>query len=229
MPRHDGRILHCAALLFDLDGVLVDSSASVERQWRRWAAANGVDGDALMRVVHGRRAEDTIRDVAPRLDAAREVREVLGPAEAADTEGNVAVSGAAELFASLPLERWAVVTSCVPEVARSRLASVGLPRPRVIVTAADVARGKPDPEGYLLGAARLGVRPARCVVFEDAPAGLAAARAAGAVAVALTTTHPAHALDADAMLASLADVRAAVVGGEIVLTLRERAAQSRGA
>ena len=229
MPRHEGRILHCAALLFDLDGVLVDSTASVERQWRRWASAHGIDGDALMRVVHGRRAEDTIRDVAPHLDAEREVREVLGPAEAADTDGNVAIPGASALLASLPAGRWTVVTSCVPEVAASRLASVGLPLPRAIVTAADVSRGKPDPEGYLLGASRLGVRAERCVVFEDAPAGLAAGRAAGALTVGLATTHPPDALDADALVATLADVRASAVAGELVLTLRELAAQARGA
>ena len=229
MARHEGRILRCAALLFDLDGVLVDSTASVERQWRLWAARHGIDGDALVRVVHGRRAEDTIREAAPHLDAAREVREVLAPAEAADSEGNVAVAGAAALLASLPPDRWAVVTSGLPAVAAARLASVGLPMPRVLVTAADVGRGKPDPEGYLLGARRLGVRAERCVVFEDAPAGLAAARAAGPASVAVATTHALEELEADAVVATLGDVWASAVGGEIVLTLREVAAQPRGA
>jgi sugar-phosphatase len=200
-------VLRADALLFDLDGVLVDSTASVERQWRRWAAKHGIDGDMLLRVVHGRRAADTIRDVAPWLDAEREVREDLAPAEAADVEGNVAIPGAAALLASLPAERWAVVTSCVPAVAEGRLQSVGLPVPRVLVTAADVARGKPDPEGYRLGAARLGVAAERCVVFEDAPAGLAAARAAGARAVGVATTHAAEELEADVVVRSLDDVR----------------------
>lgn len=203
-------VLRAQALLFDLDGVLVDSSASVERQWRRWAARHGLDGDALMRVVHGRRAADTIREVAPWLDAEREVREVLAPAEAADVDGNVAIPGAAALLAGLPADRWAVVTSCVPDVAAGRLRSVGLPLPRVLVTAADVARGKPDPEGYRLGAARLGAPPERCVVFEDAPAGLAAARAAGARSVAVATTHAAAELTGDAIVATLAEVRARV-------------------
>lgn len=213
------RVLRAAALLFDLDGVLVDSSASVERQWRRWAAKHGIDGDSLMRVVHGRRAADTIREVAPWLDAEREVREDLAPAEAADVVGNVAIPGAAALLAALPADRWAVVTSCVPEVAAERLRSVGLPVPRVLVTAADVARGKPDPEGYLLGAARLGVAAARCVVFEDAPAGLAAARAAGARAVALATTHAAEELEADAVVATLDEVRYDVGGGELEISV----------
>ena len=223
------KVLRCDALLFDLDGVLVDSSASVERQWRRWASRHGLDGDALLKVVHGRRAADTIRDVAPELDAEREVREVLGPAEAADTEGNTAVPGAAALNAVVPVERWAVVTSCVPDVAASRLASVGLPVPRVMVTAADVRRGKPDPEGYLLGAKRLGAAPARCLVVEDAPAGLRAGRAAGMRTLALTTTHDARDLEADVVARDLTQLSATVQGGELVLTVGPAGAQRRGA
>ncbi len=178
------------ALLFDLDGVLADSIAAVERAWRAWAARVGADGDAVLRVVHGRRAVDTLRTVAPTLDVVGE-RVWLEEQETIDTADVVAIPGAAELLARLPADRWAGVTSGTRPVARARLRAAGLPAPRLLITAEDITRGKPDPEGYLAAAARLGVAPAACVVVEDAPAGAAAARAGGMRLVALTTTHPA--------------------------------------
>jgi sugar-phosphatase len=202
--------LRCRALLFDLDGVLADSTASVEYHWRAWAARHGLDPDALLHVVHGRRAIDTIRDVAPALDAEAELA-ALVEAEAGDTAGVTASPGAAALLPRLPAGAWAVVTSGVRAVALARLRAGGLPLPPLLVPADEIARGKPDPEGYLTAAARLGVAPGDCVVFEDAPAGVAAARAAGMRCVALTTTHPASALThADRIAPSLAGVHVTV-------------------
>ena len=202
--------LRCRALLFDLDGVLADSTASVEHHWRAWAERHGLDPDALLQVVHGRRAIDTIRDVAPTLDAEAELAALVA-AEAGDTAGVTASPGAAALLPRLPAGAWAVVTSGVRAVALARLQACGLPLPLLLVPADEITRGKPDPEGYLAAAARLGVAPPDCVVFEDAPAGVAAARAAGMRCVALTTTHAASALThADRIAPSLAGVQVTI-------------------
>ena len=201
------------AILFDLDGVLADSTVAIETQWRRWAARHGLDADRLMRVVHGRRALDTIREVAPWLDAEAELA-ALAAAEAEDTGGVVALPGAAAILARLPERQWAVVTSGVRPVALARLRACALPVPLVLVTADQVARGKPDPEGYLTAARHLGVPPGDCIVVEDAPAGVAAARVGGMRCVGLTTTHPAAALaGADLVVPTLAelDVRVGAV------------------
>jgi len=181
--------IQCSAFLFDLDGVLVDSRAVVERVCRLWAARLGIDSDALLRVAHGRRTRDTVRIVAPHADAEQEVA-WIDNAELLDTEGLVEVAGVRRFLTSLPAGAWAVVTSCGPDLARLRLSSVGLPIPAVVVSSDDVSKGKPAPDGYRLGAQRLGVDPASCVVFEDAPPGIAAGLAAGARVVALRTTHP---------------------------------------
>ena len=181
--------IQSSAFLFDLDGVLVDSRAVVERVCRLWAARLGVDSDALLRVAHGRRTRDTVRIVAPHVDPEREAA-WIDNAELLDTEGLVEVPGVRRFLTALPAGAWAVVTSCAPDLARLRLSSVGLPIPEVVVTSDDVASGKPAPDGYRLGARRLGVDPASCVVFEDAPPGIAAGLSAGARVVALRTTHP---------------------------------------
>ncbi|WP_456425427.1 HAD-IA family hydrolase [Rhodocaloribacter sp.] len=199
----------CDALLFDLDGVLVDSSACIERHWRRWAARHGLDAEALVTRLHGRRMVDLIRDFAPHLDAEAEAAR-LALEEGTDTEGVHAFEGAAEMLRALPGEAWAVVTSGNRITATTRLRHTGLPWPKVLVTADDVRRGKPDPEPYLTAAERLGVAPERCLVLEDAPAGIDAAKAAGMTALALTTTHPPEAFPhADARIARLTDVRIA--------------------
>ncbi len=171
-----------------MDGTLVDSRASVERTWRSWAASRGLDADALLRVAHGRRTQETLATVvAPgQLDAA--VAE-LDAAELIDVAGTVEVPGARALLAMLPDQAWAIVTSAGKALARLRLTAAGIPVPRLLITSEDVVRGKPDPEGYLLAASSLGAAPDRCLVFEDTPAGIGAGRAAGARVLGLATTH----------------------------------------
>jgi sugar-phosphatase len=200
-------ILSAAALLLDLDGVLVDSRGAIEAVWRRWAAARGIDASPFIAVAHGRRTSETIREVAPHLDPRREAA-ALDALEATTTDGVHAVPGAAELVAALPAGRWAIVTSGSRDVAALRLRHAGIRRPAVLVTGQDVPRGKPDPAGYALAASRLGVDARACVAIEDAPVGVAAARAAGARVIALTTTHRAPALAAaDEVLDTLMGVR----------------------
>ena len=196
----------CDAVLFDLDGVLVDSRACVERQWTRWAVAHGLDPAAVLRVAHGRRAVEAIAWLAPELDAAAEASR-LAAAEMADTPSLTVVPGAAALARSLPPGAWGIVTSAPRAVALARLAQVGQALPAVMVTAEDVVHGKPHPQGYLAAAERLGVAPAACVVIEDAPAGIVAARAAEMRVVAVATTHSLAALEgADARVPSLQDI-----------------------
>jgi mannitol-1-/sugar-/sorbitol-6-phosphatase len=200
----------CAAVLFDLDGVLVDSTALVEQQWRRWALGRGLEPEPFLRVCHGRRAVETIRLAAPELDAEAEVRAFVPSDE--DTEPIRLLDGAFRLLGALPDGAWAVATSGPRVVAADRLRQVGLPTPAVLVCAEDVTYGKPSPEAYALAASRLGVPAAECLVFEDAPAGIDAARAAGMTVVGLTTTHPAHQLPADARVPTLAAVHLGRVG-----------------
>jgi len=180
--------LDADALLFDLDGVLVDSTANVERHWRDWATSKGLDVAKILSVVHGRRAIDTIREQAPQLDAEHELATLI-EAEMRDTSGILVFDGAAELLASIPRRRWAIVTSGTHGVASARLRAAGLPIPDVLITADRVKRGKPDPEGYLAAAAALGHTAAGCIVVEDAPAGVEAARRAGMQCIAITSTH----------------------------------------
>jgi mannitol-1-/sugar-/sorbitol-6-phosphatase len=195
------------ALLFDLDGVLVDSHGAIELVWRRWAAEQGVDADAFLRVAHGRRISETIRAVAPTLDATAAAAQ-LDRLEAAQTHGLQSVPGAQALLQSLPADAWAIVTSGSRAVASLRLRSVGLPQPRVFVTGDQVHPGKPAPGPYLLAAERLGRPPGDCVVIEDAPPGVAAGRAAGMRVIALLTTHDTVALtEADRQLPRLSDLR----------------------
>ena len=169
-----------AAFLFDMDGTLLDSSAVVHRVWVTWAQRHGIDADALLAAMHGVRAEDTVRRFAgPTLDIARETDWIL-QAELGDVEGLVPMDGIGDFIARLEADDWAVVTSATHALATVRLNAAKLPIPRVLVTAEDVRRGKPDPEGFLLAAERLEVRIEECLVFEDSPAGVAAAKAAGA-------------------------------------------------
>jgi len=196
--------IECAAILFDLDGVLVDSTTYVEQQWRRWATARGLSPEPFLRVCHGRRALETIRIAAPHLDAEAEVR-ALGP----DDEPGppiVPLPGAAQLLDALPAGSWAVATSGRRPGALARLRGAGLPVPEVLVSAEDVAAGKPSPEAYLLAAGRLGVPPAAALVIEDAPAGIEAALTAGMRVLALTTTHSADQLATTLQAPTLAAV-----------------------
>jgi mannitol-1-/sugar-/sorbitol-6-phosphatase len=189
-----------AAVLSDLDGVLVDSGAEVERVWREWAVERGLDPDEVGRASHGVPGRQVIERVAPGLDAAAEAARVD---ELHARTGGVAIPGAAELLASVsPL---AVVTSCSPPLAAARFAAAGLAPPAVLITSDGTPRGKPYPDPYLAAARALAVSPRDCLVIEDAPAGVTAARAAGMAVWAVTTTHSAAELSADVVAA---DVRA---------------------
>jgi sugar-phosphatase len=194
----------CKAFLFDLDGVLVDSRSVVERTWRRWAERHRIDPLPFLQIAHGRRARDTLRMIMPRLATDAEV-DWLDATELADREGLHAVAGASELVTALPRDRWAIVTSCGRDLARLRLGIAGVPIPDVMIVAEDAKRGKPAPDGYLFGAERLGYAPSNCIVFEDAPAGIAAGLAAGARVIGVTTTHAAAELPGVA--ATIADLR----------------------
>lgn len=202
----------CKAVIFDLDGVLIDSSAVVKRQWRRWIIEHDLDPDRAPNVMHGQRLVEIIHHVAPHLDAEAEAAR-LAVWEATDTDGLREIEGAAGLVRSLPRDAWAVVTSGNLPTAQTRLSYARLPVPRVLVTADDVARGKPHPEPYLLAAQGLRVPPADCIVIEDALAGVQAARAAGMRVVAVTTAHAPGALEeADAIAARLLDIQIATPG-----------------
>ncbi len=201
------RRFECSAIVFDLDGVLVDSTAFVEQQWRRWARARGLRAEPFLRVCHGRRALETIRLAAPQLDAEAEVAAFI-PVEgsSADAEAIGPLPGAARLLAALPPWSWGVATSGPRAAAGSRLRRAGLSLPPVLVCAEDVARGKPSPDVYLKAARDLGISPADCLVMEDAPAGIQAARAAGMPVIAVTTTHRPDQLPADICTRDLAGV-----------------------
>lgn len=180
-------------VLADLDGTLIDSHASIVRAWRWWAARHGVDPDAIEAIMHGRPSAEIIAEVAPHLDAAAESA-VVDAREAEDCGDVIALPGAAELLAGWPADRLAIVTSCTVPLVTARLAATGLAAPDVLVTPERVRAGKPDPEGYLLAADELGADPAECVVLEDAPAGVAAGRAAGMHVVGVLTAHTADQL-----------------------------------
>jgi mannitol-1-/sugar-/sorbitol-6-phosphatase len=200
---HLAHVFSCDAVLFDLDGVLVDSTEVVERTWQRWAARHGLDPDAVVRAAHGRRTVETVRMVAPHLAADDEVR-ALAESESTETDGVYEVPGARELLQSLPARSWAVVTSGIRPVAELRMRHTKLPTPTVLVTADQVQHGKPHPEGYLTAAARLGVDPTRCIVVEDTPPGIEAAHAAGMRVVAVASTYaPAALQGADAVVSAL--------------------------
>ena len=179
--------IHCRGVLFDLDGVLVDSTPAVARVWAGWAHEHGFDPGEVVKKAHGRPSITTIRELLPNAEHAAENREVERR-EIADVEGVVPLPGAMELLQALPLDRWAIVTSCTRALAAVRIGAAGLPKPKHLVTSTDVQHGKPDPEPYLKGAQILGVPAADCLVVEDAPAGVRAGKAAGARVLALRTT-----------------------------------------
>ena len=196
----------CSAILFDLDGVLVDSTPSVSRQYRLWADKVGLDPRAVENLTHGVRAIDVVRQLAPHLDAEAEVMR-LERMEAEDQAGVVVMPGAVELLASIPESRWCVVTSGTRYLATCRLKYANLPIPRVMVSAEDVVKGKPNPEPYLAGARMLGMQPADCLVIEDAPAGIQAAHAGGMTVIGITSTYPAAELEADVVIQELAHIK----------------------
>ena len=178
-----------AALLFDMDGTLLSSIAAAERVWAAWARRHGLDVERFLPTIHGVRAADTIRNQnLPGIDLDVEV-EWVTRGELEDVEGVIAIDGIVAFLHSLPADRWAIVTSASLDLASKRLNAAGIPRPAVMITAEDVSRGKPNPDGFLAAAVRLGFEAADCLVFEDAPAGIAAAEAAGADVMVITATH----------------------------------------
>jgi mannitol-1-/sugar-/sorbitol-6-phosphatase len=179
--------VHCAALLIDLDGVLIDSTPAVARVWTQWSLEHGLDPDEVVAHAHGRPSVTTIREFLPHSDYEAEDREVERR-EINDLGGVVPLPGALELLASLPADRWTIVTSGTRALAEVRIRAAGLPLPRTFITASDVVHGKPDPEPYLKAASILGFISSDCVVLEDAPAGIRAGKAAGARVIALRTT-----------------------------------------
>jgi mannitol-1-/sugar-/sorbitol-6-phosphatase len=200
------RSFRCKAILFDLDGVLVNSAELVERTWRVWAARHQLDADKVIAVAHGRRTIETVRIIAPQLNVDAEVA-ALESSEMITSEGVYEIPGARELLEMLPSERWAVVTSGIRAVAEFRIWYTGLPMPSVMICAEDLSRGKPDPEGYLTAAMRIGQPPKDCIVIEDAPAGIEAAHNAGMRAIAIAATYPAEQLAAaDLVVERLTDL-----------------------
>jgi sugar-phosphatase len=204
---------NCAAILFDLDGVLVDSTGSVTRQWRRWAEEQDLDPDKVVETAHGVRTIEIVRRLAPHLDAEAETLR-LEKREADDHEGVSVMAGAAELLKAIPEGRWCVVTSGTRYLATARLQLGNLPMPQVLVSADDVSKGKPNPEPYLMGAKLLGVNPAECLVVEDAPAGIRAAHAGGMKAIGITSTYRAAELqEADAVVQKLGQIKVGELRG----------------
>ncbi len=211
----------CAALLFDLDGVLINSTPAVARVWRQWAIEHGFNPDEVVARAHGRPSLTTVREYLPHADHEDENREVERR-EIADLDGVVPLPGAAELLASLPGDRWTIVTSCTRPLAEVRIKAAGLPLPRKLITSNDIKHGKPDPEPYLKGASVLGLPAADCIVLEDVPAGVRAGKSAGAKVIAFTTTVKASALreaGADWILKNCADIRLQNHAPHLILTL----------
>ncbi|MBZ9707457.1 HAD-IA family hydrolase [Mesorhizobium sp. ESP7-2] len=202
-----------AAFLFDMDGTLINSIASAERVWSDWARRHGLDVAAFLPTIHGVRAIETITALAlPGVDPRHEA-DLLLKAEADDLDGILQIAGAVSFLNALPPERWAIVTSAPRSLALARMKVAGIPVPAVLVAAEDVSRGKPAPDCFQLGARRLGFDARDCLVFEDAPAGIAAAEAAGASVMVINATHQ-H---------PLATQHAAIAGyDEIDITVDER-------
>ncbi len=203
--------LECEAVLFDLDGVLVDSTSCITRHWGEWARQHGLELSAVMEVAHGLRTVETIRLVAPHLDAEKEAAR-LTAVEVADTDGVVAIEGARRIVQGLPKDVWTIVTSGSHDLARARLTRAGLPVPDRLVSGDDVRHGKPSPEPYLLGAKRLGKAAKECVVIEDSPAGIEAACAAGMQVIAVASTHPREELECAVVVDQLSSLRFLVEG-----------------
>lgn len=217
-----GTEIHATCLLFDMDGTLVDSTAAVERVWGNWANAHGISFDSFRHSMHGRRAIDTMREVIPpHLDLMAEL-ETIDSNEMVETEGIVAITGAAELLGALPRNAWALVTSAQRPLARVRMDAAGLPWPDTVVSADDIREGKPNPGCYLLALDRLAQRPEQALVFEDAPAGIAAGHAAGCRTIVLATSVSEHALANEEWLPDLSHLTLTGIDADGRLRLRVR-------
>lgn len=206
--------------LFDMDGTILSSIASAERAWTAWAERQGLDVAAFLPTIHGVQSVETIRRLnLPGVDPVAEAH-ALTEAEMLDLDDVVPIGGAAAFLAALPPDRWAIVTSAPKRLAEVRLKSAGLPLPGVFVTAEDAERSKPAPDGFLLGAKRLGVAPEDCLAFEDAPAGIAAADAAGMTVVVITETHRGMMDTAHAMITDYRDLAVEWDGASLKLEHR---------
>ncbi|MBA8793544.1 sugar-phosphatase [Friedmanniella endophytica] len=214
-----------AAVIFDMDGTLIDSTPAVLRSWSRWAEENGLPAERLQG-FHGVPSAGVVRAVLPaeRVDAGIARIDEL---ELTDVEDIVVLPGANEAFRTLPHDQVAIATSCNTPLARARIEASGLEAPAVLVTASDVVHGKPAPDPFLLAAERLGVDPTECLVVEDAPKGLIAAKAAGCATLAVVTTTPRDELDADLVVGDLSAVTWSDAGGRIRLHLVDRAYNAR--
>lgn len=214
--------MECDAILFDLDGVLIDSTGNIMRHWQVWADVHGIDIRQIEKVAHGLRTIETMRLVAPHLDLEKEA-ELFAEKELLDMTGIVAVEGARQIMTMLPENAWAIVTSGCLDLVRLRLGQAGLPHPKTLVTADDVQRGKPFPEPYLMGAERLGIKPEQCVVIEDAPAGIEAGKEAGMRVIAIESTHSRQVLidkGADVVVEKLADLKIDIKSPDSSLIIR---------
>jgi mannitol-1-/sugar-/sorbitol-6-phosphatase len=199
-------------VLFDMDGVLVSSIGSVERSWTKWAQRHGVDPELAIRTAHGRRAIETVRFLRPDLNDEEELRQ-LEQLEMNDNEGVEILEGVCPILRALPADRWAVVTSATERLARSRMRFAEIPEPKYLISADKVAKGKPDPEPYLMGAKLLGLRPDECLVIEDAASGAKAGHAAGCKVLATLFSHSLESLSAaDWIVWSLKEVKVRAAG-----------------
>ena len=215
--------LTCRALLFDLDGVLIDSTPAVARVWHQWALDHGFNPEEVVARAHGRPSLATVRDYLPHADHDAENREVERR-EIADLAGVVPLPGALALLAGLPPDCWTIVTSCTRRLAEVRIKAAGLLLPARMVTSTDITHGKPHPEPYLKGVSLLGFPAAQCVVLEDAPAGIRSGKSAAAKVIALKTTAPPAALrdaGADWILNNCADIRVFSYAPNLTLTLAD--------
>ena len=211
----------CCGLLFDMDGVLIDSTPAVARVWHRWAVAHGLDPETVVRMAHGRPSRTTIRELLPNADIEAEDREVER-SEMEDLDGVVLLPGARQLLESLPSDRWTIATSCTRPLAEVRLRAAGLPIPKTMITSSDVKIGKPHPEPYLKAAAILNCAASDCLVVEDAPAGVRSGRAAGCRVIAFPTTMERSELEnagANWIVRNCADIAASSEGDRLLLSL----------
>lgn len=211
--------ISCQAVLFDMDGILISSVASVERSWTKWALMRGVEPEVAIRAAHGCRAIETVALLRPDLDSAAELK-LIEKIELADGEGLAVLPGVLNLLSALPPERWTVVTSATERLARLRMTLSGIPVPQRIIHADCVTEGKPNPAPFLAGAALLGFAPQDCVVFEDSPSGVTAGRAAGCTVVATPFSHPISLLGAaDYLVDDLNSLSVTVLPGDEGLLL----------
>lgn len=217
--------IRCSALLFDLDGVLIDSTPAVTRVWRRWAQAHKFNPDEVVARAHGRPSLTTVREYLPDADHEAENRNVER-LEMEDLEGVAPLPGARELLEHLPENRWTIATSCTRPLAEVRLQAAGLAIPERLVTSSDITNGKPHPEPYLKAANLLGYPAGACVVVEDAPAGIQARRAAGARVIAFPTTHAVadlRAAGADWVLKDCSEISLGPPSTDLILKLADQA------